>query len=118
MTLGVPDAIEFRTKWQIALAQIAQLTTDGVPTAPVVADAGYGVATAFRDALTAQGIPYIVGISTETTVWGPGHAPFPAPKYRGVGRPPTLMRRTRRHRPLTVETLAKQLPPSAWRTVT
>ena len=66
---GVPDPIEFRPKWQIALEQIQQLRAEGVPAAPVVADAGYGVVTAFRDALTAQGLPYLVGISSETTVW-------------------------------------------------
>jgi len=115
---GVPDAVEFRPKWQIALEQITQLTSEGIPTAPVVADAGYGVVTAFRDALTAQGIPYIVGTSSETTVWAPGRAPLAAPKYRGFGRPPTLVRRTRRHRPLSVFALAQQLPASAWRTVT
>jgi SRSO17 transposase len=115
---GVPDALAFRPKWQMALEQVAQLTTDGVPAAPVVADAGYGVVTAFRDALTAHGMPYMVGISTETTVWAPGRTPLPAPKYRGVGRPPTLVRRTRRHRPLRVTALAQQLPTSAWRTVT
>src|SRR3989442_154591 len=69
---GVPDAVEFRPKWQIALEQITQLTSEGIPTAPVVADAGYGVVTAFRDALRAHGIPYIVGTSSETTVWAPG----------------------------------------------
>src|SRR5262245_17268948 len=115
---GVPDTIEFRTKWQIALEQITQLTTEDVPAAPVVADAGYGVVTAFRDALTAHGIAYMLGISTETTVWAPGRAPLPAPQYRGVGRPPTLVRRTRRHRPLRVSAVAKHLPASAWRTVT
>src|SRR5437016_5164131 len=81
-TAGVPDALEFRTKWQIALEQITQLAVEGVPAAPVVADAGYGVVTAFRDALTAHGIAYVVGISTETTVWAPGRAPLPPPKYR------------------------------------
>jgi len=115
---GVPDALEFRTKWQIALEQVTQLAIEGVPAAPVVADAGYGVVTAFRDALTARGISYVVGISTETTVWAPGRAPLPAPKYRGHGRPPTLVRRTRRHRPLSVRALAQQLPARAWRTVT
>jgi SRSO17 transposase len=40
------------------------------------------------------------------------------PNYRGLGRPPTLVRRTRRHRPLKVAALAQQLPASAWRTVT
>ena len=115
---GVPEALEFRTKWQLALEQITQLVVEGVPAAPVVADAGYGVVTAFRDALTVQGMPYVVGISTETTVWAPGRAPLLPPKYRGHGRPPTLVRRTRRHRPLSVRALAHQLPARAWRAVT
>src|SRR3989442_1635577 len=114
----VPVALEFRTKWQSALEQIAQLAVEGVPAAPVVADAGYGVVTAFREALTARAMPYVVGISTETTVWAPGRAPLPPPKYRGHGRPPTLVRRTRRHRPLSVRALARHLPARAWRTVT
>ena len=114
---GVPDTVTFRPKWQIALDQIGHLTAERVPAAPVVADAGYGVVTAFRDALTAQGIPYSVGISTETTVWAPGRAPLPPHKYRGQGRPPTLVRRTRGHRPLSVYALAQQLPAAAWRTV-
>jgi len=66
-----PDALEFRTKWQIALEQITQLAVEGVPAAPVVADAGYGVVTAFRDALTAHGIAYVVGSAPRTTVWAP-----------------------------------------------
>src|SRR5262245_14193385 len=115
---GVPEGLEFRPKWQIALEQITQLRTEGVPAALVVADAGYGVVTAFRDALTAQGLAYAVGISTETSVWAPGRAPLPPRRYGGLGRPPTLLRRTRRHRPLRVQAVAKQLPASAWRTVT
>jgi SRSO17 transposase len=115
---GVPDTITFRPKWQIALEQIAQLTTEGVPAAPVIADAGYGVVTAFRDALTVRGIPYMVGSSSETTVWPPGQTPLPPRKYGGQGRPPTLVRRTRRHRPLSVQAMAHRLPATAWRTVT
>src|SRR5205809_3575513 len=75
-TAGVPDAVAFQPKWQIALEQISQLTGEGVPAAPVVADAGYGVVSAFRDALTVQCMPYVVGISTDTTVWAPGRAPL------------------------------------------
>jgi SRSO17 transposase len=115
---GVPDTVAFRPKWQIALEQITQLTAEGVSAAPVVADAGYGVVTAFRDALTARGIPYVVGISTETTVWAPGRAPLPPWKYGGRGRPPTLVRRTQRHRPLSVQAVAQHLPATAWRMVT
>jgi SRSO17 transposase len=87
-TTGVPDAVEFQTKWQMALQQVTQLAAEGVRVAPVVADAGYGVVTAFREALTAQGLPYVVGISTETTVWAPGRAPLAPQRYRGQGRPP------------------------------
>src|SRR5262249_57079212 len=94
---------------------IPQLTAAGVPAAPVVADAGYGVVTAFRDALTAQGVPYLVGISSETTVWPPGQAPLPPRTYGGHGRPPTLVRPTRQHRPRSGQAVAPHLPPPACR---
>src|SRR5712691_611120 len=53
--VGVPAAVTFQPKWQIALGQIRTLQTEEVPPAPVVADAGYGDTTAFRDALTRAG---------------------------------------------------------------
>ena len=107
---GVPTAVKFRPKWQIALEQIDQLRAEGVPPAPVLADAGYGVITAFRDRLTAGALPYVVGLSSETTVWPSGQAPLPPKRYSGHGRPPALVRRTRRHRPVSVLGLAQQLP--------
>jgi SRSO17 transposase len=87
---GVPDTIAFRAKWQIALEQITHLTSEGVPGAPVVADAGYGVVTAFRDALTAHAIPYLVGISTETTADATASAEIPRSRSAThVGAPDT-----------------------------
>ena len=74
--------------------------------------------TAFREGLTARAIPYMVGVSKETTVWRPGQEPLPPPRYRGQGRPPIAVRRTARHRPLSVATLAAALPATAWHTVT
>src|SRR6266508_4615193 len=73
---GIPGEVTFQTKWQIALERISHLREEGLPLAPVVADAGYGVVTAFRDALTAWGIPYVVGITSETTVWRPSTEPL------------------------------------------
>src|SRR6266446_60763 len=73
---AVPAPVTFKTKWQIALDQIARLRGEGLPQAPVVADAGFGVVTAFRDALTEQGIPYVVGITGQTSVWRPGTEPL------------------------------------------
>ena len=49
---GVPDDAAFLTKPQIALAQIRAALDAGVPPAPVLADAGYGVDTDFRDGIT------------------------------------------------------------------
>ena len=115
---GVPDAVAFQPKWHIALRQIQTLQAEGVPQAPVVADAGYGDTTAFREALTAAGLPYVVGMKKETTAWPPGEAPRPPKRWNGRGRPPTRVRRTATHPPHSLKQLAVALPLAAWRTVT
>src|SRR5436309_10063030 len=46
---GVPPAVAFRTKWQMALAQVLALQAEGLPPAPVGAEAGYGGVAEFRD---------------------------------------------------------------------
>jgi SRSO17 transposase len=115
---GIPKEIGFATKWEIALGSLDQMIKEGLPAAPVVADAGYGVVTAFREALTERGLSYMVGITTQTTLWPPGLAPLPPRKWRGQGRPATKLRRnTSRHRPLAVARLAKDLPARSWRTI-
>src|SRR6195952_1842963 len=45
---GVPEEVRFATKPQIALAQLRTLLGEGAPRHCVLADAGYGVDTAFR----------------------------------------------------------------------
>ncbi|MBZ2177396.1 MAG: transposase [Acidobacteriota bacterium] len=49
--VGVPDEVVFRTKPLIAAEQIQRAIAQGVPRAPVVADAAYGNDTRFRQAL-------------------------------------------------------------------
>ena len=116
---GVPEDLEFQPKWQIALAQIRALPADGLPRVPVVADAGYGDTTEFREALTTAGIPYVVGVKGDTTVWRPGQAPLPPKLGRGGrGRPSIRVRRTPRHRPVSLKILAAELPAAAWHAVT
>jgi SRSO17 transposase len=114
---GVPDEVRFQTKWEIALEAIDRLLADDVPRAPVVADAGYGDTTEFRDALTARQLSYVVGIKSETTVWPPDTGPLPPLSYQGRGQPPKLLRRTSTHQPLGVAALATQLPRNRWRMV-
>jgi SRSO17 transposase len=114
---GIPETIAFAPKWKLALEGIDALLADELPRAPVVADAGYGTATAFREGLTERKLSYVVGVSAETTVWAPGRAPLPPAAWSGRGRPPTRYRRTRRHRPVSAKALAEQLSPKVWKTV-
>jgi SRSO17 transposase len=114
---GVPAEIEFRPKWQIALAQIDDLLADDLPLAPVVADSGYGNITEFREGLTARGFSYSVGVTKTTTVWPEGTEPQSPRHRKGVGRSRPLPRRSPRHQPLTLLKLARQLPAKAFRTL-
>jgi SRSO17 transposase len=90
----VPPEVEFRTKGMIALAEIDELLAEEIPLAPVVADAGYGASTAFREALTERGFSYAVGILPDTSLWAPGEEPLPPRPWKGQGRPPKLLRRS------------------------
>ncbi len=116
---GVPKQIKFRKKWEIAIEEIDQLLADDLPRAPVLADAGYGVATEFREQLTARQLLYAVGVSGEVTVWPEGSEPLrAAPRSaRRVGRPPKLLQRDDTHKPLSVKALALSLPAAQWKEV-
>jgi len=114
---GIPDEVGFRKKWQIALEEIDELLAEDLPPAPVVADAGYGDATEFREGLTHRGFSYALGIKSATSVWSPGQQPLPPKHYSGVGRPPTSLRRDEEHRPVSVKALALSLPKRTWATV-
>jgi SRSO17 transposase len=113
----IPPEVTFRTKWQIAIEQLDELLADQLPRAPVVADSGYGDTTAFREALTARGLPYMVGIKGETSLWPPGVEPLAPARWRGRGRPPILVRRDSRHSPVAAREIAMTLPATAWKTV-
>ncbi len=114
---GIPTGVAFAPKWQLALAALDELLAEEVPQAPVLADAGYGDTTEFREGVRARHLPYVVGIKSGTSVWPPGLTPLPPAAWHGQGRPPTQLRRTAKRRPLAVGALAHALPAAAWRTV-
>ncbi len=60
----VPEDVEFRTKPQIALAQIEAAVKDGVARGVVLTDAAYGCDRAFRAGVTALGLTYAVGVQS------------------------------------------------------
>src|SRR6266700_2910272 len=86
--VGIPDEISFKTKPEIALAQIRWACEAGLPRGVVLMDAGYGVDTDLRTSLTVLGLSYVAGIQSHTTVWAPGTGPRPPKKWSAHGRPP------------------------------
>lgn len=105
----VPEAVEFLRKWEIALRQIDEALRWGVRRHVVLADAGYGEITEFREALDARKLQYVVGIPGEPVVWSPLSSPQIPEKATSIGRP-----RSRYidldHPPISVRELAMTLP--------
>ena len=114
---GVPKEICFKTKPEIALEQIQAACKAGLPRGVVVMDAGYGNKTDLRTSVTELGLSYVAGIVPTTTVWAPDTGPLPPKKWAGRGKPPTRLRRNRKHQPLSAKELALGLPKRAWRQI-
>jgi SRSO17 transposase len=115
---GVPQEIRFQTKPEIALDQIRAAVNRGIPRAPVLADTAYGNDTKFREAISALGLPYVLGIQASVSIWPPGQGPLPKRQWKGSGPRPKRLQRDAQHHPLAVRELAMSLPSPAWKTVT
>ncbi len=112
---GVPQPTPFRTKIELALELIDHLLRWGLSRQPLLADAGYGNNTEFRQGLVDRHLPYVVGVESNTAVWDkPTRRVQPRP-LRGRGRP---RRPYYRGQPRALRDLAAALPAEAWRTLT
>ena len=116
---GVPDAVEFQPKWQLALAQIRTLQAEGD-----AAGAGRGGRRLRRHDRVSRGADrggpgLVVGVKGETTVWRPGQAPCRrSPGGAGVAVRRSACDGRRGISPVSLKRLAAELPASAWQTVT
>jgi SRSO17 transposase len=68
---GVPEAIEFRPKWQLALAELDRVIALGARFGDVLADADYGHCAEFRAGLEQRHLCYGVGIMPNQQVYSP-----------------------------------------------
>lgn len=67
---GVPEAFQaYRTKPDIALEEIDRVVAAGVRFGCVLADAGYGLSAPFRQALSARGLCWAVGIPRHQKIY-------------------------------------------------
>jgi len=76
---GVPPHLTFRTRIEMAVDQIRHAAATGLPRGIVLADAAYGGARTFRDALRDLDLAYALGIESNTMAVPAAGAAGPAP---------------------------------------
>jgi len=108
---GVPrERRDYRTKPEIALAEIDRIRVAGVRFGCVLADAGYGLSASFRQGLSERGLTWAVGIPYKQKVY-PADVEMIFP-VAGRGRP------RQRHIPDAVSIGAQaMLEQAKWQTV-
>jgi len=99
----IPKEVVYRTKNELALELIDQVQRWNLPKAPVVADSAYGNDFIFREALRQHELSYVVGVNVTTKVWNRDPCTVSSD---GLPEPETLLE------------VARELPRSAWKTVT
>jgi SRSO17 transposase len=115
---GVPEGIEFRTKGQIAREEIERALAENIPRGIVLADAGYGAESDFRDWLQSRELDYVLGVRGSMSVWWGKHQPATVPPQSGRGRPRVRVPRDAQHPPISVLEVARALAPKMWRKIT
>ncbi|MGH8458853.1 MAG: IS701 family transposase, partial [Nevskiales bacterium] len=112
----LPPGTSCRSKTELALELLDQVLAWELPRLPVVADSFYGNDFGFRQGLRERQLSYAVQVEPSTVVWTQDpHRPLPEPQKRG--RPRRYPPLEALPRPQDLETVAEQLPVSAWRTV-
>ncbi len=111
--VGVPEAIGYRPKWQIALDEIDRVLASGAGFGCVLANAEYGKAAEFRHGLGERQLAFAVGILPTQKVY-PADVTLSHPARKPTGRP-------RKHPvPSAVSMAAAELieaQPEAFRTI-
>ena len=103
---GIPEDVKFQKKWELALEMIDQARGWKLADRIVVADAGYGDVTAFREELEKRQLSYAVGVQSNTGVWVEPPRPRKL-KPKQTGRPPTASHYGKQ-RPVAVKDAAQQ----------
>jgi SRSO17 transposase len=112
----IPATVRFQEKWRLALTLVRRVRAAGITPTCVIADAGYGDIAGFRTALDRSPLPYIVGISSKTTVFH-GTPTVRRPRYAGVGPRPRHPRLAPNTTVYKVGTLIAHQPAREWRRV-
>ncbi len=105
---GVPEDVEFKKKWELGIDLLDEALSWGLPKRLVIADAGFGESTEFRDAVVDRGCTYLVGIPGSHLCWPPGSNPRKPAKTLRLGRPRSRYRDGNR-KPLAISEVGERL---------
>jgi SRSO17 transposase len=109
----VPQDVVFKTKPRIALDQLRAAKAAGIALGTVLADAGYGYDSQFRDGVTQMGLRYAVGIQSNVLMWqADAILPVPAPDGQKPSRPQL------REQQISAKELALGQSAEAWHMIT
>ena len=112
---GVPAAVVFRTKPELALAMVQQAVERGLPFRWVTADSVYGDSPTFVQGVRGLGKWYVADTSADARVWVDEPAVIPAgtkgPRGRATTRPRVATK------PARVDEVVARLPATAWKRV-
>jgi SRSO17 transposase len=106
---GVPPAMPFMTKPQIALEQIKATLAAGIAPGVLLMDADYGRDGNLRRELGTLGLSYVVAIQSSPMVWSPGSGPKPGRRLPKAREEDADL--------VSVKDIALALPNSAWKTI-
>ncbi len=112
---GVPEAVVFRTKPELALAMAADAAAAGLPFRWVAGDGVYGDSPTFCRGVRALGRWYVLDSSADARVWTAEPELVPPGRKPARGRPTTVTRV--KTKPARVDEVVAGLPASAWRQV-
>jgi SRSO17 transposase len=115
---GVPEAVVFRTKPELALEMLSVAVAEGVPFRWVGGDSVYGDSPTFVQGVRQLGKWYVLDTGCDTRVWTEQPQVIPAeqrpkPKRGRPYTPPLIVGEAKR-----VDEVIAALPAKAWRRVT
>jgi SRSO17 transposase len=113
---GVPEAVVFRTKPELALEMVAQADERGLPFRWVTADSVYGDSPTFVQGVRQLGRCYVVDTSADARVWLTEPELIPAGTKGLRGRATTQPKVATK--PERVDEVVARLPTTAWRRIT
>jgi SRSO17 transposase len=112
---GVPEAVVFRSKPELALAMVEQAIRRGIPFRWVTADSVYGDSPTFAQGVRGLGKWYVMDSSSDARVWLAEPEVIPAGTRRPSGQ--TTRKPQATPAPERVDEVVARLPANAWKRI-